>query len=70
MEGVRKFWILGEFFTESERSGERLLKVARRVSGSESITGLTGRGIAAQPLWRVAGSEWRKRVGQILDFGW
>jgi len=31
------------FLTESERSGERLLEAARRVSGSESITGLTGR---------------------------
>jgi hypothetical protein len=33
------------FLTESERSGERLLKAARRVSGSESIAGLTGRGM-------------------------
>jgi hypothetical protein len=24
--------------------------------------------IAPKALWRVAGSEWRKRVGQILDF--
>jgi hypothetical protein len=30
------------FLTESERSEERLLEAARRVSGSESIAGLTG----------------------------
>ena len=33
---IRKIQVLG-FFTESERSGERLLKAALRVSGSESI---------------------------------
>jgi hypothetical protein len=30
------------FLTESERSEERLLEAAHRVSGSESIAGLTG----------------------------
>ena len=34
----------GVFLTESERSGERLLKAARRVNGSESITGFLGWG--------------------------
>jgi hypothetical protein len=42
----------GVFLTESERSGERLLKAARRVSGSDSIYR-----IAEWALWRVAGNE-------------
>jgi hypothetical protein len=33
---IRKIQVLG-FLTESERSGERLPRAARRVSGSESI---------------------------------
>jgi len=33
---IRKIWVL-DFLTESERSGERLPRAARRVSGSESI---------------------------------
>ena len=33
-----KIWVLGvSFLTELERSGERLLRAARRVSGSELI---------------------------------
>ena len=48
------------FLTESERSGERLLKAARRVSGSESIngildflTGLAGRKMMDFECWIV-----------------
>jgi hypothetical protein len=40
--GALVFQFRKHFLTESERSGERLLQAARRVSGSESITGLTG----------------------------
>jgi hypothetical protein len=52
--------IAHHFLTESEWSEERLLEAARRVSGSESITGLTGWGYG---LWilnvglGMAGSE-------------
>ena len=61
---TREFWIQKAFLTESERSGERLLEAARRVSGSESITGFLGWYI------RLRASRLRRDKGrQILDDG-
>jgi len=52
------------FLTESERSGERLLEAARRVGGSESITGFLGWYIRLRAL-RLR----RDKGSQILDDG-
>jgi hypothetical protein len=53
---TREFWIQKAFLTESERSGERLLEAARRVSGSESITELKGR--EQDGLWILDDEFW------------
>jgi hypothetical protein len=59
--------------TESERSEERLLEAAHRVSGSDSATGLTGREqdglwILDDEFWIVAEPLWRSSYA-LRDYG-